>query len=188
MRWLCPFTELQPLTRDALLEHAREGDEVTFVNVSHSARAYPIAVQELWEQARDFAVVEHDIVIRDDVAAAFHDCPEPYCAFPYEWTTNIGPALGCTRFRGLFTYEHRQAIYQASGHSWRQFDYALMRDALRGCAPHLHLPRVHHLNDAQKLVDPFAGWSLATHLAAMGYQIDDPDRLTATYVDGAVFG
>lgn len=120
-------------------------------------RAYGDALQGEWWRREGFAVVEPDIVIRPDVADAFIDCPEPYCAFPYPWLTDVGPALGCTRFRREFLEAFPTAMdeVQAEGVSWQQVDVVLMRHVLArkyGQQPHVHLPAVEHLNPAKQLL------------------------------------
>ena len=117
--------------------------------------AYGRIITEHWTAGEDFAVVEPDIVIRDDVADGFLSCSEPYCAWPYSWLTDVGPALGCTRFRGEFTRRYPDAMDRAHGVSWRQLDVVLMRHVLvreHSEQPHVHLPPVEHLNEAKRLL------------------------------------
>lgn len=120
-------------------------------------KAYGLILQYYWELGEDFAVVEPDIVIREDVADAFRDCECLYGAFPYEWLTDVGPALGCTWFRSAFLQKHPDAMREvlAKNISWRQLDVVLMRHILAreyGEQPHVHLPPVEHLNEKKKLM------------------------------------
>lgn len=119
--------------------------------------AYGRILKEQWEAKEDFAVVEPDIVIRKDVANAFLNCPELYCVFPYAWLTDIGPALGCTRFRKEFLEKYPDAMKEtlAQNVTWTQLDVVLMRHVLarkHGQQPHVHLPEVEHLNPKKQLL------------------------------------
>lgn len=183
MIWLCPYTELRPETRAALTAHV-PGHRLRFAPLDPSDDfGYGRLIASLWLSLVDFVVVEHDIVIRQDVVDAFEDCPETYCAFPYPWTTNVGPALGCTRFRRRLLHDLPHAAQDATSVGYRQYDYHLIRVELGrkyGRAPHLHLPPVEHLNPEQALRDEFAGMSIADHLGALGYRIDE-GGVTARY-------
>lgn len=187
MIWLAPYTELRPETRAALTEHA-PASTIRFAPLdADDENGYGRLVASLWLSQVDFAVVEHDIVIRADVVEAFETCPELYCAFPYEWTTNVGPALGCTRFRRRLLYDLPHAAQDATCVGWKQFDYHLIRVELArkyGLYPHLHLPPVEHLNEAQKLVAPFDAYTVEEHVQQLGWEIAD-DGLTAVYRGGA---
>ena len=159
----CAYSDLRPETRDALIVFGRNHD-LRFEYVGDDDYAYGRALERRWAHGVGFAVVEQDIVIRQDVVDAFDECPEPYCCFPYAWTTDIGPALGCTRFRSELLSAHPEAMrdavatpsaYGQPGH-WRQIDVYLMRRILRdrhGLQPHVHLPPVEHLNEAKRLRD-----------------------------------
>jgi hypothetical protein len=189
MRWLCAFTEIRPETRLALEQHVhgrRGAGQVEYRDLNGASdTAYGALVADLWELGLPFAVVEHDVVIRADVVEAFLTCPEAYCAFPYAWTTNVGPALGCTRFGTDLIDALPDAAVMCAGVSWRQFDHALIRRELarNGAYPHLHLPPVEHLNEAQRLVSPFDQMTLEEHLGALGFTVSG-DGLTATHHGG----
>lgn len=189
MIWLCAFTNLRGETLHALEQYVhgtRGAGRVELRDLGGADdSAYGEIIAELWELGLPLAVVEHDVVIRQDVVDAFVDCPEPYCAFVYQWTTNIGPALGCTRFRPELLDAYPDAARNAAGVGYRQFDHALIRRELarNGAYPHVHLPIVDHLNPAQQLVAPFDRLSLREHLGALGFTIAD-DGLTATHHGG----
>lgn len=162
MRIVVPFTDLRPETRRALLAYAR-GHALNFEYVGGSDTAYCELLQKVWANGETFAIVEHDIVVNPDTIPGFEGCPDPYCAAPYAWTTQVGPALGCTRFRAELLEELPDAIHEvaampsnwgAPGH-YRQLDVFLMRRVLRdrhGLQPHVHLPSVEHLNPKQALL------------------------------------
>ena len=162
MIWLTAYSSLRPETEAALHEHVPLGDVVRLVRVEDDYH-YGRLLCEQWATGLDVAVIEQDVVITADVAAAFHDCPSEYCAFPYEWQTTVGVALGCTRFRGSFTARYPDAMREAcetpsawTGQPgyWRQLDVFLQRRVLRdkhGEQPCGHLPPVVHLNPKQAL-------------------------------------
>jgi len=119
--------------------------------------AYGKYLASVWAEGESFAVVEPDIVIRADVVDAFLCCDHGYCAFPYAWTTNVGPALGCTWFTSDFIGRFPNVMQEAVDHNvtFRQFDAVFMRWVLARKyrqQPHVHLPPVEHLNDAQRLL------------------------------------
>lgn len=130
--------------------------------------AYGRILRELWEAGEDLAIVEPDIVVRADVCESFLNCPELYCAWPYQWLTNVGPALGCTRFRSEFLKKYPDVMVkvEAQNVTWRQLDVVLMRHVLAreyGEQPHIHLPPVEHLNPKKQLL-PDADPTPMTHV------------------------
>lgn len=165
MIWLCAYTAagVYSETFTALEEHVPDGDAVRLIDVGPDAYLYGRLLGECWDYQSDLAVVEQDIVIRADVADAFASCEHDYCCFPYAWTTCVGPALGCTRFRKEFLARYpdamRDALATPSSYGlpgyWKQLDVFLMRRILRdqhGEQPHVHLPPVEHLNPEQALI------------------------------------
>lgn len=179
MIWLCAYTTagVHGSTLEALEQHVPDGDAVRLINVGDDAYLYGRLLAEQWDYRADLAVVEQDIVIRADVVEAFQNCEHDYCCFPYAWTTCVGPALGCTRFRRRFLERYPEAMLEAlqtpssyglAGH-WKQLDVFLMRRILRdkhGEQPHVHLPAVEHLNPEQALVP---GASLEPVLTVEGF-------------------
>lgn len=118
---------------------------------------YVRILSQYWKQGDDFAVVEPDIVVRPDVVSDFIHCEHTYCAYPYAWTTNVGPALGCTWWRSDFLKKYPDAMEEVMKRqvTWRQLDVVLMRHILArgyGEQPHVHLPPVRHLNEAKQLL------------------------------------
>lgn len=120
-------------------------------------KAYEKILTYYWELGEDFAIVEPDIVIREDVAEAFLNCECVYGGFVYPWLTDIGIALGCTWFRSEFLQKFPTAMKEvaAKNVSWRQLDVVLMRHILARKymqQPHIHLPPVAHLNPEKQLL------------------------------------
>ena len=163
MIWLCCHTPdgLRVETELALTHWVRDGDEVILWPLEDD-HEYGRTLELFWRSGEDVAVIEQDIVIGPHVVEGFHACESPYCAFPYAWSTCIGPALGCTRFRAAFARRYPDAMRDARatpsawgepGH-WKQLDVFLMRRILRdrhGEQPHVHLPPVAHLNPDRQL-------------------------------------
>lgn len=149
---------LRDETEEALLLHwAGRGTWVPVEIAVNDPLAYGQIIAELWAAGESFAVVEPDVLVRDDVIDGFLNCPEPYCAWPYAWLTDVGPALGCTRFRAEFLARYPDAMKEvlSTNVSWRQLDVVLMRHVLvreYGEQPHVHLPPVVHLNEAKALL------------------------------------
>lgn len=149
---VCIPGQLTRETRNSLRKHWRRPLEtnVHFIE-KEDPFAYVNLISDYWKQGESFAVVEPDIVIRKDVAEAFTSCECLYGCFPYNWTTDVGPALGCTWFRAEFLKEYPDAMekVKAKNVTWRQLDVVLMRHVLAreyGQQPHVHLPAVQHLN------------------------------------------
>lgn len=118
---------------------------------------YANILAEYWRKGHSFAVIEPDIVVRPDVIATILHCDCGYGAYPYAWTTNVGPALGCTWFRKEFLKAYPDAMEEVVKRqiSWRQVDVVLMRHVLArmyGIQPHVHLPPVEHRNPAKQLL------------------------------------
>lgn len=158
MRFVCPYVEgmLRHETEVALRAHARDLIEWRLLPAD-DVSAYGKLIAELWESGDSFAIIEQDIRVRADIVDGFLSCPEPYCAYPYSWMTDVGPALGCTRFRAELTRDYPTAAEEAvlKNVGWQQFDVILMRHVLvrrYGLQPHVHLPVVEHLNEAKALL------------------------------------
>ncbi|HUX70787.1 MAG TPA: hypothetical protein VMV41_09780 [Cellulomonadaceae bacterium] len=104
-----PYTNLRDDTKAALDLHAiARGHTVTYVDVSGSESAMWEMWRDLWAQGDDIVVVEHDIVIHEEVLPRFEDCPNVWCANPYPYAFgNSDPyhGTGCVRFRAALTVE-----------------------------------------------------------------------------------
>ncbi len=183
MKVVCPCTDgLRQETLDCLLAANAAGVRVEFRNVRTSPTAYAELITELWAERRGFLIVEEDMSFTVEQLQSLIKCDRPYCANPYEWTTNIGPALGFTKFGARVLRD--VPTPNLHGVAWNQVDYVLMRTILGRThhrQPHLHLPPVQHLNEEKSPLRPeFQTLTLADHLAALGYEISD-DGATAEY-------
>lgn len=165
LRILCCHApgQLRALTHATLSEAGdTPGVQIRYVTISTSdPYHYGSHIAWEWNDARHqnqaLAIVEQDIVIRPDVTDAFLHHEADYIAFPYAWTTNIGPALGCTRWSHAFLERHPRAAERAAARhvTYRQFDVVLMRHVLArelGEQPTVLLPPVEHLNEAKALL------------------------------------
>lgn len=168
MRVVVPFTpeRLTGATIDSVLAASKHAGalvrDVSFWDVSGSDTAYLEVLALHWAGGEDFVLVEHDVVPHLTALLELGLCSCAYCCFPYAWTTCVGPALGCTRFRAELLESVPDAVEQVAriptaygppGH-WRQLDVHLMRNVLRdthGLQPHVHTPAVTHLNPGQQL-------------------------------------
>lgn len=158
---LCCYTDLADQTREWIMSRCPPDDR-RFRYVGVDDYAYGDALAEQWRAGEDFFVVEHDVVPPANALLQLELCPAPYCAFPYAWSTCVGPALGCTRFRRELLEDYPTAMEEAlqvpsaygkPGH-WRQIDVYLMRRVLRdkyGLQPHVHMPAATHLNPEKQL-------------------------------------
>lgn len=143
----------------------------------------------LWRDRAGFMIIEQDIAFEPQQLLTVLDCARPYCAGVYEWTTNIGPALGFTKFGPELVQS--VPVPGLARVPWQQLDTYLMRDVL-GCRygwqPHLHLPPVRHLNPWKSPLRPeFQHLTVEEHLGALGWRVD-ADGATAEYVGGIIFG
>ena len=97
--WYVPYARVHERTVNGAPRDA------VWVDVSRDPLAYHAALAWAWESGESFALLEHDVVCRPDVVAAFEDCPEPWCVFGYSDICHVEcmeawrNMLGCTRFR-----------------------------------------------------------------------------------------
>lgn len=68
------------------------------VYVGRTFTSYWQAIADRWG-SDDLLIVEHDIVIHDQVVDQLEECPNVWCVFPYWHDTWLDENLGCTRFR-----------------------------------------------------------------------------------------
>lgn len=158
MRLVCCYVEDQIMDETILAIEHHWGDADFHVLSTKDPTHYIRVINDYWKAGVGIFVVEPDIVIRPDVVEAVLYCECEYGCFPYQWLTNVGPALGCTWFRGSFMRKYPNLIQTVlqSRVSWKQFDVFLMRNLLArqfNEQPHVHLPPVDHLNPNKQLME-----------------------------------
>jgi hypothetical protein len=163
-------------TRRAL---SRYGGTPEYELLSDHPHSYARAIERLWreclERGDDLCLIEQDIEVGPSTIYDFRACSHGYCGAPYEWLTNVGVAMGCTRFRHAFMARHPDAVKEAIlvAPHFRQFDVVFQRRVLakeRGEQPHVHAPVV-HLNEAKRLREGASPVPLA------GVPVDDIGNL-----------
>lgn len=119
--------------------------------------AYAKQLCEAWLWEGDLIVVEHDIVIHDQVLTQFEDCGQPWCVFPYPGDRTELAELGCVRFSRRLKNALPAVMVEAAriegeapglnAGDWRRMDIRL-RSRLEafGHARHYHYPAVRHLH------------------------------------------
>lgn len=165
LRIVCCYVprQLREDTRYMLLSITQfmRGVVVTFIPLDpNDDRAYGHELEQAWADClRDewaLAIVEPDIIVTPTVIAEFIHNEADYLCFPYEWLTNVGPALGCTRFSAAFIQRYPNLMREAVTYNvgWQQLDIVIMRRLLAqkyGEQPQVLLPPVTHLNPRKKL-------------------------------------
>lgn len=141
MKVVVPYTKLSWETNVRLVGRP----QVEYVDVSDSDTAYFYLLQELWDDARDFIIVEQDIVPTNEVLNSFEGCKHDYCCAPYPYFGSaIYAGLGCVRFReGIIrrvpNLMDMVALHDYEGHCpkhWCTLDAAIQRELAK-----LHEPR-----------------------------------------------
>ena len=146
MRVVCAFhpRHLRRGTVDALVAQASHTE---FVDVSDSPDAYHALFARLWADRRDFALVEHDIVIADGTLAALEECPEPWCSCPigstYARTGFTEAYFQCNRWRAeiMAALPYVPELFPPQRY-WGTLDSFLLRKMRPAYAAHAHLDRL----------------------------------------------
>lgn len=126
---------------------------------SRDATRYCQLLTRLWARAESILLVEHDIEIRRGIVREAAECPEPWCAWPYQGMGWSGPgdaliyeSLGCTKFSADLMRAEPDALLVAGALSqglqagdWRRMDVTILSTLReRGYLPHRHWPPVLH--------------------------------------------
>jgi hypothetical protein len=149
---LCPSTRrlIVPFTGGLLRAETRAAvPEAQFVNVGNDPQAYWRLLKRLWA-GTSFMVIEHDIVPTQDQIDELWDCPQEWCAAPYDMGEIETTALGFVRFG--FPLLQRTADLVGgiieSHRSWNGLDSMIVAELhRRGASEHVHLPAVQHLHE-----------------------------------------
>ena len=95
---IVPFIQgkLKPETRKAV---EAAGFKSRFVRLRDSDSAYHELIAEAWASKAPFVTVEQDIVPHDGAIRELLECPEPWCAFEYEYPPfGLYAGMGCAKF------------------------------------------------------------------------------------------
>jgi hypothetical protein len=134
MKIVVPYTNLRPETQLAL---EATGRRFVRAKVGDDDRYWQL-LRSLWAAGKDFAVVEHDIIVSPDTFDIFDGCPSEWCVAPYPFRHRLCSGLGCTRFRGSLLLRFPEVMLEVEKRShpaylgqrnWRSLD-ACIRDLL----------------------------------------------------------
>ena len=149
--WVPGKTEILPQVDQALRLHSTPDCNWRRVELDpEDPHAYGRVIQEFWRAAEDdLLVLEPDIEVGPSTIYDMRACQYGYCSATYPWLTDVGPALGCTRFRRQFMVDFPTVVDEvvALNLGFRQFDVALQRLVLVRKfrrQPHIHASVVHH--------------------------------------------
>lgn len=96
-----PFTELRAETVAALT-----GVEVRYAPMLYD-EGYWELLRDLWAEGRPFAIVEHDIVVRETTIDELKSCERDWCAMPFPYRgEEMAYSLACTRFSADLIARH----------------------------------------------------------------------------------
>ena len=158
-----PFTVRRDEAEAALAQYA---PGYLPVDVSAHDEAYFDLLSDLWRAGEDFAIVEHDVVIHDQVIPQFEQCGQPWClnAYPRHDLPEflLMGNLGCTRFTEELLLGEPDVLEEAIGivtgmppKHWVHIDDRIrfvlrQRRLVNGhlMVPHVHEPPVRHLEAA----------------------------------------
>jgi hypothetical protein len=142
LRVVCPFTQVQPETWDALERYAPNAE---FVRMDSDTSYYNL-MATLWQGDGSLLVVEHDVVIHEHVIPEFSTCPQSWCSFPYSGGYVLfDEGLGCARFSFSLLRRLPHLIADITDRHWSSLD-SRIADSLRaaGHKVHVHGPPVGH--------------------------------------------
>lgn len=141
-------------TEEALLKHAP--DVVEWVEIDKDDHQhYSRVLRDAWLREGELIIVEHDIVINDQVLPGFKGCSQPWCGNPYPVGYALLVALGCTRFSAHLKHalpglmDEAAAIELDGGNvpagDWRRMDIRIGAALeAHGHQRHWHQPPVEH--------------------------------------------
>ena len=107
-RIVVPYTDL--LVPETLWALQATGRQYETFDVSESDTSYLELISYLWSCGEGFAIVEHDIVVTDDVLDSFDACDQPWCVASYPYLRGVYWGLGCTRFSASLTRDFPDVI------------------------------------------------------------------------------
>jgi hypothetical protein len=142
---------LHPKADQALRNCAPQAERV---DVSGSRFDYSALLVALWEDRRDFLLIEHDIEISPEILDSFAACPEPWCSVGSD--PGSGTALQCNRIRRELIDAAPDAFASFAGREWDQGHDAAALAAFASAGAEVHRHReartVHHRAQHQLLL------------------------------------
>ena len=116
MRVIYPYTDKR--TEESHLALTRWAPTAERIYVGESEFDYGHLLEQLWNKAETFLVVEHDIVIHEGLVEEFEACEEEWCSSPYTYfdqpVTTSGGGLGCTKFSSQLMHRWPNLMAQAN--------------------------------------------------------------------------
>jgi hypothetical protein len=137
-------------------EVLRQGAVVVRQNVSTTQFDYWELTRRMWASGRDFAYVEHDVLIPEGCIAGLDTCRELWCAHDYRLRAEQvsihhftpGLAFGVVRFRKELCARYPRLIEDLFFRSWTHLDGQVVNSLLAlGETCHQHQPDATHLHD-----------------------------------------
>lgn len=151
MKLICPFTDLQEETEQALAEYPTQ-----YVDVSGSVEDYFWLYYRLWKEGEPFMVVEHDHRPWPGALKELWDCPEEFCAFEVPMSTyangQIMYAIGPLKYSANII-ERFPNLWENSKPNDRYWTNAAEWGYTRLGRPHIHTPPCDHFNPERMSMD-----------------------------------
>lgn len=159
--------KLLDATRDSLTEYAPD------TQIMPVAEGDVFGCWELyksfWGNDDDLMVVEHDIILHEDVIPQFEACPQPWCLFPFRYrpdTDFLRSSTGCARYRREFREKVTPEMIEAVPGSCNRCD------GRTGCWAHMD-GRIHHAGEE-------AGFTIHVHWPSVGHKTVMPGECRET--------
>ncbi len=92
LRVILPYAKIDPRCAAALANVPVEAVEM------RGEEDYYWLLHRLWREGESFLLIEHDVVIHDQVVPTVATCGHAWCGYPYTVIGYFGTFLGCTHF------------------------------------------------------------------------------------------
>lgn len=139
-RIICPYTKIQPATRDALKNYS-----VHYMEMDNGIDYWRL-LKQLWETGKEVIIVEHDVIPWPGALEALVECEEEWCGYGYPTSINY-VALGCCKLGAGLMKKTAGLWDKMLLRNWRNCDGHLGNSlAAMGIHPHEHSPAVINAN------------------------------------------
>jgi hypothetical protein len=115
VRVIVPFTTLEPGVVEAI---EQSGYVPELCDVSGDVEAYWRLLCAVWAQGKDFAVVEHDVVVDRTTLADLERCARDWCAARYHYLGGSYAGLGCVVFKAPLLTKYPTVLLDAARHDY----------------------------------------------------------------------